>query len=225
MQYRPNAPIPSAVPPPPQVEQTPYGSVLPPASDWLKWLGRLANRPELDVAPNPLGVGVGVVRGTTPAAEGLANFVRRVWPSLGRKADELPDITLRYGGPGKSGQTAWYSYPDSSYPGPAKGASITIPRELLPAEPPFTEASPTNAHQAVKSYLHELLHAIYDAKGYAGIPPHGKTIWKGTKHTLTPERRELWKGRPEHGAIDAMAVNIWRKRLGDPKGKIVEGMY
>lgn len=176
------------------------------ASKWWQWR---TSQPELDPADpatypvTPGGLG-GVVRGTSPAAEGLADFVRRVWPSLGKTADALPDMPLHYGGSlkNRAGQFSWM--PDAS-------TRIDIPATIegLDKHQP--------AQQAVQSYLHELLHAIYYGKtGGSPFPPRGGDIWSGVKGALSAEGQAHYANDVPHGAIHAMAQNIYRKRVANP---------
>jgi hypothetical protein len=172
------------------------------------------------------GFSIAKVLGRTPAANALMNFVRRQWPALGRKADNLPDIDLFYADTKHADKSQGLYYrPELSG---APGGAIDI------AQHPKAESSYPGM-EAARTLVHELLHAIYNHKnkfgplaghGVPNIPTHtADTIMtKAQKRgNFTPGRHQQFldiankagevyppAGDRElrHGALDAMANNI-----------------
>jgi hypothetical protein len=203
--------------------QSPGNALGTLASKWLDW--RLRQVQAVDpqdpntfpLAPGGLG---GVVRGTTPAAEELMNFVRRTWPSFGKAVDRLPDINLSYSRltpPWTTGSGAEYMHPNRFT---APGGDIrvnTIQHGFLDA--------PKSAQQATEGLLHELLHALYYHRnvGMSGVdravPKHGETIFQRHKGELSPWRGKTFESSPAHGALDAMAKKIYRQKMPNETGR------
>lgn len=143
------------------------------ATGFDEWYKDPNNRNALDMGlgmAGPLGLGVaGTVRATTPKAKEVVEFVRRLWPSLGKAADKLPDIyastipgELLDSLPAASRSLAKKGFPgvgrdiEGAY-GP-EGVPGLILREELPA------------HQMLSTYLHEILHAIFRGKNAGKTP-------------------------------------------------------
>ena len=210
------------VPPPPAREIDPLeGLQTWPGLIPMLWGAR--PEPYDPASGSPVGTGnlAGIVRGSTPAGEGLMNFVRKVWPSLGRKADSLPDIDLHYAErkiPSTHAQYVPRNYYGSDAPTPlTPGGMIELARN------PVTGNS-APAGQSVQSLVHELLHSIYQHKdpNLRAVPPltmdvadriMEKAIQRGR---MTPERSRQYGWLPygmRHGALDAMSRNIVQSRI------------
>ena len=165
----------------------------------------------------------GTIQTSTPAAEGLANFVRRVWPSLGRAADRLPDMPLTYDSSvnergAKLGANAWYLPPTER----------SAPQINIPTMEYYNRDQPKGAMDVLTSYLHELMHAIYNKKGFSlSMPPASVLGDKGALlRNLSETRLNSFGALPlsspsnltgqRHAAIDAMVKNILESKLADP---------
>ena len=180
------------------------------------------------------GFSIAKVIGTTPAANAIMDFIRRQWPSLGRKADSLPDIDLSYAdkkAPPSVGHQGIYYRPEL---GPAPGGTIDI------AQHPAADSS-YPAMEATRTLIHELLHAIYQHKNkftalpndraFPNMPAHmAEEVMDhaGARGNYTPGRHNQFleiaekagkvyppAGERElrHGALDAMANNIIKEKF------------
>ena len=170
----------------------------------------------------------GTIQTSTPAATGLADFVRKVWPSLGKTADALPETRMSYD-PNlmergkKLGANAWYN--DAA-------KEINIPSNT------WNTTEPKTAGDALTSYLHELFHAIYKNKTGDVMPPLSTLEQGGSMLEGLPASRmrdygvnPFYRNAPgtsegaRHSIIDGMVKNMLMKKLYNPEAVIPPRLF
>ena len=184
------------------------------------------------MGPGFAGHALSTVIGATPAAEGLMNFVRRVWPSLGKAADKIPDIALHYAESPNTPITNVRAR-GGTYVPPEFAKHLDRPLETPGGEIHLMKAGPQDsesAQQSTQNLIHELLHAIYRHKNAETIanPWLPNLNVEAAQRLMSKELTEPRQGlygrfgtdldRLQHGALDAMGKRVYRSKIPSESG-------